>query len=486
MAILMIVSLFTSRITLQALGVEDYGIYNVVGGIIIFLSFLNNTLTISTQRFLNYEMGSDGKSNLSSVFSSALTGHYIIALLFLVIAETVGLWFVYNYLVIPQARFRAMLWVYHFSVLTFFINIISTPYNAAIIACEKMGVYAYIAIVEAVMKLGVAYILFITPFDKLKLYAVLLCGVALVIRFVYFLYCRKKIRWITSRLSWNKERMLRIFSFSGWVFLGGFSQVMCVQGVNVLINIFFSPIHNAARGIAMQLQSAVHTFSANFMTAVRPQIIKSYSAGEYQYSFILTCSAAKISYYLLLIITIPLILETEYILTLWLKDVPEYAVVFTRLALIDALLSSMISPVASLSQASGKVKYYQLIISAGFILVFLLTYLFYRYNFSSYVTFIISIIMTVIGTVGRVWELKYSVHFPMQYFFKEVILKIACVSTGTLVLMKGVVCLVPVNGLFSFCFISFCSVILTCLFIWFWGISESEKKYVLNKLYFKH
>lgn len=487
MIILMLVSLFTSRITLQALGVEDYGIYNVVGGIVIFLSFLNNTLAISTQRFINYEMGQARASNLQQVFSAALTGHYIIALFFLLLTETIGLYFVYNQLVIPEERFVAMLWVYHFSVLTFVISIISTPYNAAIIACEKMDVYAYMAILEAVMKLLVAYLLLVVSFDKLKLYAVLLFFVAVAIRFVYYLYCKRNIVWINSALSWNREMMAKIFSFSGWVFLGGFSQVLCVQGVNVLINLFFNPIHNAARGIAMQLQAAVHMFSANFMTAVRPQIVKSYSAKDYGYAYKLTCSSARFSFFLLLVITMPILLNTEFILTLWLGSVPLYSVAFTRLALIDVLFASMISPVAALSQATGKVKNYQLIISLSFLLVFVLTYLFYKFHYSSSVTFIISIVMTLIGTLGRIMELKYSAKFPVLYFVKEVVVRILLVLLATIFTMILCIRIFSfIEDSVNFVIISLCSLLFSSSYIWLWGINRVEKEFIINKIKLKH
>lgn len=482
---MMIVSLFTSRITLRALGVEDYGIYNVVGGIVIFLAFLNNTLAVSTQRFLNYEMGKSGGGNLEQVFSFALTSHYIIALFFLIIAETIVLWFVRHQLVIPPDRFEAALWVYHFSVFTFVVNIISTPYNAAIIACEKMGAYAYISIIEAGLKLAVSYILLVVTFDKLQMYAILLFIAALLIRLVYFFYCKWNISWITSRLRWNKKYMSKMFSFSGWGFLGAFSQMVSMQGVNVLINMFFNPVHNAARGIAMQLQAAVNTFSANFMTAVRPQIVKSYSDKEYPYSFALTCSAAKISYFLLLIIVVPLVINTEYVLLLWLKNVPEYAVVFTRLALIDILLGAMISPVAALSQASGKVKYYQLIISVSFILVFILTYVFYKNGYASYVTFIVSIIMTIVGTVGRVWELKYSVGFPIKYFLKEVVFRILLVSFCVFGLLVAYVYWWGSGSCANFITTTLISVSFSCLFIWFLGMKPNEKRLILEKIHLK-
>lgn len=484
MIIIMAVSLFTSRITLRVLGVEDYGIYNVVGGIVVFLAFLNNTLSVSTQRFFNYEMGNNKNGNLCKVFSLAFTSHIMIAIVFLIMGETAGLWFVNHYLIIPPERFVAALWVYHFSVLTFTVNIIMTPYSAAIIACEKMNIYACVSVLETLFKLGMVYLLSILLFDKLQLYAVFIFVVALFIAMVYF-YCCRKIVWVISRFAWDKEYMLKMFSFSGWGFIGAFSQVLCVQGVNVLINMFFNPLHNAARGIAIQLQSAVQTFSVNFMIAVRPQIIKSYSDEEYQYSFMLACSAAKISYFLLLIITLPVILNIEWVLTLWLKKVPEYSIVFTRLTLIDSLLGAMISPVAALSQASGKIKNYQLIISISFVLVFLLTYLFYKWGYASYVAFVISIVLTVLGTVGRVWELKYSIQFPVKYFLKEVVVKVLLVSICCISLMGVYLYFFRGDTLSDFLITSFFAVIMSCLFTWFLGIKSNEKKLILDRICFK-
>ena len=485
MLLLMGVTFYTSRIVLNALGVEDYGIYNVVGGVVIFLSFLNNTLAMSTQRFLNYEMGNAGGGNLEKVFSYALTGHYIVAGVFLFLAETIGLWFVYNQLIIPENRFTAMLWVYHFSVLTFIVNIISTPYNAAIIATEKMDAYAYVSIFEAILKLGISYLLFVLPFDKLKLYAVLLFFVALLVRFAYFAYCRQKIEWITSKLRWNEVYMKKIFSFSGWIFMGGFSHVLSVQGVNVLINMFFNPVHNAARGIAVQLQAGVNTFSANFMTAVRPQIVKSYAGGDYHYAFSLAFMSAKISYFLMLLIIVPLLLNTDYILSLWLKIVPEHAVVFTRLSLLDILLGAMISPLAALSQASGKVKWYQLIISSGFLLVFLLTYLFYRLGFASYTTFVVSIAITALGTLGRILELRHTVGFPIRRFFVEVVSRVTGVSVGVVVFAMICWNFMRVGSLGNLFLTSLLSLLFTGLLIWFLGMKSNEKEYILSKIHLK-
>ena len=330
----MVVALYTSRVVLNTLGVEDFGIYNVVGGIVSMLSFFNSSMGTSTQRFLNYEMGRNNNEGLRNVFINAVNAHYLIGIVTVIGLETVGLWFVYNKLNIPVEQFGAAVWVYHCSVLSLFVSIISTPYNAAIIANEQMGVYAYYSIIEVVLKLLIVYLLVVIPYNKLIVYGLLSLGVSLLMRILYNVYCIRNFTECKYQWKWNVQLMKKMFFFSGWMLFGCISDMLSKQGVNVLINIFFGPVFNAARAIAVQVQAAINNFVINFMTAVRPQIIKSYSAGEYLHMYRLVFSSSKLSFYLLFVLTTPVLIYTDFILQWWLKQVPEYcAVSYTHLTL---------------------------------------------------------------------------------------------------------------------------------------------------------
>lgn len=338
------VSLYTSRVVLNTLGVEDFGIYNVVGGVVVMFSFLNSSLATATQRFLNYEMGQGNALKLEKVFSIALTGHYLIALSVILLAETIGLWFVSTQLEIPAERMHAALWVYQFSILTLAVSIISVPYNAVIIAHERMKVFAYVSIAEVSLKLTVVFLLVYLSFDKLVLYAFLLLVVAVIVRMIYATYCKRNFTECKYRFIFEKDLFAQMFCFSGWMFTGTLSNLFSSQGVNILINMFFGPIQNAARGIAYQIQGTVNAFVTNFMVAVQPQIVKSYSQGNYSYMYKLVFMASRYSFYLLFLLSLPVLLQTQYLLQLWLKNVPDYSVLFTQLVVIDLLINSSFTP----------------------------------------------------------------------------------------------------------------------------------------------
>jgi O-antigen/teichoic acid export membrane protein len=485
MALIMLVTLYTSRVVLQVLGVEDFGIYSVVGGVVIFLSFLNNSLSVTTQRFLNFEMGKKNTENLSKVFSIALTSHCIIALIVFIIAETLGLWFVKTHLIIPANRIQAVLWVYQFSILTTIINIISIPYDAAIIANERMKIYAYISIGEVMLKLSMIYLLSYISFDKLELYAILLFLISIIVRMIYAYYCKCNFTWSRYKFIWDTSLVKKMLNFSGWTVLGAGSQMLSNQGINILINIFFNPVHNASRAIALQVYSAIHTFSANFMIAIRPQIVKSFAQKEYGYVYHLAFSAVKYSYYLLFIISLPILFKTEYILNLWLVEVPEYAVLFTRLTIIDVLITATLSPLAAISQASGKIRNYQLIISICYALSFIITAILYKLKFDSYVAFIAVAAMSAIGLIARAIELKYAVGFPFRRFFVEVIFRIITVTIVSLLFSVCIYKIFLMDNMSMGYFIGtvLLTIISNVIAIWLIGLSFKEKRIVTLKLH---
>lgn len=477
----MAVSLYTSRVVLNTLGVEDFGVYNVVGGIVSMLSFFNSSMATSTQRFLNYEMGKNNSAGLRDVFVNAVNAHYLIGIITAIGLETVGLWFVYNKLNIPAQQFHAALWVFHCSVLSLFVSIISTPYNAAIIANERMGIYAYFSILEVVLKLLIVYLLVIIPYNKLIVFGLLSLAISVVMRVLYNVYCIRNFTECRYKWSWDIQLMKKMFFFSGWMLFGCISDMLSKQGVNVLINIFFGPVFNAARAIAVQVQTAVNSFVANFMTAVRPQIIKSYSAGEYQHMYRLVFSSSKLSFYLLLVLTTPVLIYTEFILQLWLKTVPEYCVLFTRLVLLELLVSSAYVPIAQINQASGKIRNYQVAISIIFLASFILTYILYNMGLPVYSTFILSVILAIIGLFVRVIILKHDNAFPASTYLLRIMLPLLPVA--------GLALVIPVfiykntETTFLTFFLNSCAgLISSVIVIWIFGLDKVEKGFIAEKI----
>lgn len=483
MILMMLVNLYTSRVVLNALGVENFGIYNVVGGIVVMFSFLQGATTTATQRFLNYELGTTDGKNLLKVFSSSIEVHIFIGLICVCIAESIGLWIVSHKLSIPIESRDASIWVYHFSVFTFFINMINAPYNAAIIAHEKMGVYAYIAIVEVIMKLLVACSLVYFLFDKLILYAALLFIVALIIHIVYLFYCRICFCECKFKFYWDFTFIKKFFSFSSWMLMGSLASLLSTQGVNILLNIFFGPLVNAARGVACQVQAAVNSFALNFMVAVNPQIVKSYSQQKLDYMYHLVFASSKFSFFLLFIISIPLLINTDLILTLWLKNVPEYAVLFTRLALIDILFQVLNIPIGVISQASGKVRNYQLIMALFFSLIFVISYIAFEKGAPAYSTFLIAIFCTVLGTIGRILVLKKMIDFPVLIYLKKVVFPVIIIFLFSLpVLFLSDIYWNIKSSLSAILFFSLLIVSLFSYFIWKIGLSSSERFFFIQKL----
>lgn len=476
------VSLFTSRVVLQTLGVEDYGIYNVVGGIVSMLVFFNSSVATSTQRFLNHEMGKGGDgSNLQRIFSNAINAHLIIGVLTVILLETGGLWFLYNKLNIPQEQFHAAVWVFHFSVLSLFVSIIMTPYNAAIIANEKMGIYAYYSIFEVSFRLIIVYILTQLPYNKLILYGFLSLCVSVLMCLLYFVYCKRHFSECVYKWNWDRTQITSLFSFSGWMLFGCLSDMLSKQGVNILINMFFGPMFNAARAVAVQVQYAVNNFVANFMTAVRPQIIKSYSAGEYNYMYRLVFSASKLSFYLLFVLTVPILLYTEYIFDLWLDIVPEYSVLFTRLVLIELLISSAYVPIAQINQASGRIRNYQIAISVIFLLNFVLSYILYKLGFPVYSTFIVSIGLSIVGLFVRVIILKIDNNFPAKHYILKIMLPLLPIALLAMAVPYLLCHWMPIN-LLTIVLNSVVGVLCSCLVIWCLGLDKTEKGFIKGKI----
>lgn len=481
MFLTMAVALYTSRVVLNTLGIDDYGIYNVVGGVVSVLAFFNSSMATSTQRFLNVEMGKGNYDSLNKVFINAVNSHYLIGIITVIALESVGLWFLYNKLNIPAERFASAIWVFHLSVASLFVSIISTPYNAAIIANERMSVYAYFSILDVFLRLVVVYLLLVVSFDKLVLYAILLLLVGLIMQSCYMIYCKKKFKECSYKWNWNFALIRKMFSFTGWMIFGCLTDMLGNQGVNILINMFFGPVYNAARGIAVQARTAVDSFVLNFLTAVKPQVMKSYSSGELEYMYKLVFSSSRLSYYLLLILTLPIFFNTHYILELWLKTVPPLCELFTQLTIVELLIRTAYTPIAYVNQASGKIRNYQISVSLLFILTFVLSYIVYKMGMPVYSSFVVAIIVAVIGLFVRMLVLKYDNDFPVMDYLKSVFSPIISVSIISSILPL-VYCKFSNDNFVSFLIASLICVISSSITIWVIGLRNSEKQMVISKI----
>jgi O-antigen/teichoic acid export membrane protein len=425
------VSLYTSRVVLNTLGIEDYGVANVAGGVIVMFSFLNSSMSGATSRFLTFELGCGNYEKLKKTFSAALTVHFIIAGIILILGETIGLWFLENKLVIAPERMNAARWVYQLSILSTMISITQAPYSATIIAHERMNIYAYMEILNSFLKLGIVYLLVISSFDKLIFFAALNLCVTVMIITIYRIYCLKNFPESHYKYEWNKEIMKPMLSFSGWDLLGSLSYLSKTQGINILLNLFFGVVVNAAYGIATQVQSAVSQFSGNFLAAVRPQIVKYYAANEIDKMQHLMFNASKLSFFLIFLISFPLIIENHFILQLWLKQVPEYAVPFCRLILLSFWISAIFLPVQFVIHATGKIKRMTTTISTIYILTLPVSYVVFKLGFSPVSSFVINLIITFFGCQVYIWALNKNIpQISIFNFYKKVVL--ICIVVGLL------------------------------------------------------
>lgn len=382
MIVIMIITLYTSRVVLKALGFEDYGLYNVIGGVVALMSFLKSSMSESTQRFLSYEMGKGNKDNLKNVFSVCLTTHFLIALLLLVLAETIGLWFLNSQINIPEGRETAANWIYQFSVVSLCISIISVPFSADIISHEQMGFFAFLTILDALLKLGFSFAIMFAGFDRLIFYGFLMMLVPIINIALNWIYCHRKHPETHYSFFWDKDSFKKIFSFSGWTIWGQLAIVGSNQGTNILVNIFHSVTANAAMGVGQQVNHAVTGLISNFQTAFKPQITKSYAAGDYKYLTTLTNYAAKISFYLFFIVSLPLLLNIDFILDMWLDKVPEYANLFCAIFIIASAFNAMSAPLYMNIFSTGRIRGYQIAMSVAYILELLLVYAIFKMGFS--------------------------------------------------------------------------------------------------------
>lgn len=477
MFFMLIVSFYTSRVILNALGIVDFGIYNVVGGVVAMFSLISGSLSVAISRFIIYELAKDTLESVQEIFSTSITIQLLLSMFIIMLAEIVGVWFLNTKLVIPADRLVAANWVFQLSIVAFVINLICVPYNAVIIAHEKMGVFAYISILEAVGKLTASFLITVSPIDRLVFYAISMCVIAIIIRFTYRYYCKRSFPECTYRWHWNKEILMNMFRFAGWNFIGQAAGILRGQGINILLNFFFGPIVNAAQGVALQVNNTVTNFSGNFLTAINPQITKTYSYGDMERTFKLVMSGSRFAFLLLLLFVVPILCETEFILNLWLKNVPDYAPIFVRLALILSVTEILSLPLITLQQATGKMRNYQILVGTLHMLNIPLSLILLRVNFFPWIVYIVAIILSIISMYARLFIQNRQIGISILLFHKEVISRWVVIG----ILVAIFITILKYLPMYPLCRMisSFFLTVLTILTI---GIKKNEFRSIIAQL----
>lgn len=478
MLLMMFVTLFTSRVVLDKLGVTDYGIYNVVGGVVAMLGFLNSSMSNAVQRYLSFEIGKNNEAGVNRIFNVSLFAHAGIAVFVFVVMEIVGVWYLNTHMNIPAERMDAANWVLQCSIFTTLFTIVQVPYNAIIISKEQMGIYAYISILEVVLKLLVVYMLAIGNFDKLKLYSVLIMVVTIGIVMIYRFYCTRKYKEAKFKFIKDWNLLKQIVGFASWNMLGELAWVFTGQGVNIILNSFFGPVVNAARGLAEQVNGAVNRFVANFQTAVNPQLIKNYASDQLDEMKTLLFRSTRFSYYLLLALSLPIILKMDFILHLWLKEVPDYTTGFCQLVLVSSLVSTLSNLLAQVARAYGKIRNYQIIVSIFLFLNFPLSYIVLKFWGSPLSTMFINIGINAMLLFVRLRLTNRMIQMTYGSFIRNVLFPVIIVTAVALVIPLTIYFMLD-NSIISFiivCLVSFVSVGVS---IYALGMNANERLYIL-------
>jgi O-antigen/teichoic acid export membrane protein len=478
------VSLYISRIIIDALGIVDYGLNNIVAGIISLFSFLNGSLGAATSRFLTYELGLNNKERLKTVFCTSYSIHFGLAIIVIILCETVGLWIINHLLIIPEDRLLACNIIYQFVVITAFISMTQVPFNAIIIAHERMNVYAVIGIVEVLLKLGVALLLTVVSYDKLIIFGLFNAIIMTGVYIFYHLYCKYNFSEYTIDGQIDKPLFKEMLSFSGWSLFGSAVSMTRGQGINILMNIFFGPVVNAANAIASQVNSAITIFSSNFTMALNPQIVKTYARNEKEQMKNLIVRSGKFSFFLLMILSIPVFLETDVLLHLWLKEVPSYAGVLTKLVILFSMTDCFTSTMSMAVQATGKIKYYQIFVGGVLLLTFPIAYICYKLGADPTAALVVSIVISVIAISVRLIFVRKYLNIPKTEYIKNVLLT---------VLIVFVVSIIPPfvfhkymeEGVLRLIIVALISVLSSAVFIYLLGLTVIERRQVNRILHKK-
>ena len=480
----MLVSLYTSRVVLQAWGVEDYGIYNVVGGVVAMFSMVSSSLSSSVSRFLTFELGCGDMERLKCVFSTSVSIHIVLSFIIVVLAETVGVWFLNTQMTIPDSRMVAANWVFHASIFSFVFCLLNVPYNASIVAHEHMNIFAYIGIGNILLRLFIVLYIAYAPWvgDRLITYALLLVIVNIFVQVFYMFYCRSHFMECRSKIHFYKAIFKEMGTFAFWNFIGCTAGLLKEQGVNILLNIFIGPVVNAARGIAVSVNTAITSFSGNFMTALNPQITKSYAAGDYDYMNSLVERGSRFSFYIILVFILPVMLETEFILKLWLGIYPEYSVSFVRLVLIVSAIDVLSNTLINLQTATGKIRNYQLAVGGMLMMNFPLSYICLKLGLSPVSVYVVAIVVSVCCLVLRLLFLRKMVEkFSMAAFISNVSVNVLKVVFVAFILPLSITFLMDDGWTRLLLLVPFSMVCAGCSIFWI-GCNASERSFITEKM----
>lgn len=482
MIIVMLVGLYTSRVILQVLGVTDYGVYSAVGGVVTMFSVLSSSLSSAISRYLTFELGRGDKERLKKVFSSSLNVQCFISFVILLLGIFAGGWFLNAKMNIPADRMDAANWVLYCVLVSFAVGLISVPYSASIISHERMSVFAYMSILEVTLKLLIVYALYLSPYDKLKSYAVLVLVVAILIRFIYARYCKRHFEECTYHRVFDKDLLKDMTKFASWNFMGNSAWIFNNQGVNILINIYFGVVLNAARGIASQVEGLAMHFVSNFMTALNPQITKSYASGNLADMHQLICRGARFSFYLVMFFAIPICFETERILYLWLGKLPDYSVVFIRMTFMSTMCSVLGYTLVTAQLATGRIKKYQIIMTIIGVWVFPLTWLAFKLGGDAVWAYIIFFVIYFILIFVRIYLVKDLIKLPWQVYIKGVLLRCMIVLLVALIPPFLVWIWIP-SSILRFILLCVISFISSITVVYWLGMQPAEKVAVKSMMH---
>lgn len=479
MAFSMLVGFYTSRVILQVLGVEDFGLYNVIGGIISLFTVLNAALVNTTSRFITVSLAKGNAHDTRQIFNMALLLHFFVGLFIVALGETVGLWYLHNKLVVPEGREVAAEWLYQFTIISAFFSTINVPYNSAIIAHEKINIYAIIQIIDVVLKLIIVFLLRVAPFDQLIFYALLVLLVTLFNVAVNFIYCHRKFEEVKFLLYWSWNTFREILKFIGWAIVGNFSSMFYTQGINLMLNAFCGPAVNAARGIAVQVQGVVQQLANNVQTAINPQILKSYAIKEMDRMYTLIIASSRLCFYMLFIISLPILLETDFLLTLWLGTVPAHTVNFVRIILMSVLLDAFVNPMFTANLASGKLAIYHgtlAVLMYGFMFI---TYFTIKNTRIPETVFLCYLAASIIGYVMKIFIMNYQVGLKPKMYVQRVLYPVAIVICASVVTPLAVHHFLA-EGWVEFLLTSFVSVVSVGVSVYFLGITKGERNLAIS------
>lgn len=480
--IVLFVSLWTSRVILLSLGAEDFGIFNAVGGLVTMFAILTGSMSSAISRFITFEIGTGNLEKLKRVFSASIVVQVVFVAVIVFVAETIGLWFLNNKMVIPAERMAAANWVFQFTVITFCFNLLAIPYNAELIAHEHMKTYAYVSIVDNVLRLAIAFLIYVSPIDKLVFYSALMTLLAISVRLFYQFYCKhyfEECRHVKWRA--DKGLILELGKFAGWNMFGSAAVTFRTQGISILLNVFFGPLLNAAYGIANQVNAAVMMFTNNFTTAFTPSITKAYAEKEYSYMNSLVLQGARFSYYLLFIFVLPILFETETILSIWLKEVPDHAVQFVRLVLIFSLVEILSGTIVRAVLATGDIKKYQVIVGSVALSTIPIAYLVLKLGGFAETTMMVSIIVAVVTLIVRLLIVKPMIGLSFSTFIKEVMWPVT-IATIISSVLPSIIFLVMPKGITSFFVVCLTSIICAAAACFLFGCTTSEKNVIMTKI----